>query len=85
LLARELSEKQRAWVDRIVRQVGSEGCWSPLVNIGNAGAVIDGVRADEVTHTETAELGPALVGWQTWKRLGMVELLQGLGLNRSQS
>jgi len=85
LLARELSEKQRAWVDRIVRQVASEGRWSPLMGNGNAGAVIDGVRADEVTHTETAELGPVLVGWQTWKRLGMGELLQVLGLNRSQS
>lgn len=85
LLARELSEHQREWVDRIARQVASEGRWSPLVSAGGARATIDGVRAEEVTHTETTELGPVLVGWQTWKRLGMVELLQSLGLNRSQS
>jgi transposase len=85
LLGRELSETHRQWVDRIVRQVSSEGRWSPLAGTGSTGAVIDGVRAEEVTHTETAELGPVLVGWQIWKRLGMEELLRGLGLNRSQS
>lgn len=40
--------------------------------------------ADEVTHTETAQLGPVLVGWEIWKRLAMPAVLKELGLNRSQ-
>ena len=47
--------------------------------------VIDGVLCDEVTHTETAELGPVLLGLKIWKRLGMAELLGELGFNRAQS
>lgn len=43
-----------------------------------------GVLADEVTHTETAQLGPVLVGWEIWKRLAMPAVLKELGLNRSQ-
>lgn len=86
LLERDLSEPQRQWVDRIVRQISSEGRWSPLRHvIKNREEVIDGVRADEVTHTDTALLGPVLLGWQTWRRLGMPDLLQVLGFNRSQS
>jgi transposase len=39
----------------------------------------------EVSHTDTAELGPVLVGWEIWNRLGMPELLSTLGFNRNQS
>jgi len=85
LLERTLSETQRQWVDRIVRQVGNEGRWQPLPGPAASEEIIDGVRADAVSHTDTAELGPVLLGWEMWKRLGMPELLQTLGFNRSQS
>ncbi len=85
LLPRELSEGQRQWVDRITRQVGSENKWHPFVSTGEKPELIDGVLADKVTHTDTAELGTVLVGWESWKRLGMPEFLHGLGFNRDQS
>lgn len=85
LLARDLSNAHAQWVDRIVRQVGSEERWKPLAKAPRAAEFIDGVRAEAVSHTDTAELGTVLLGWEIWKRLGMPELLNFLGFNRSQS
>lgn len=85
LFLRDLSEEQAAWVDRITRQVSNEGKWHPFVTQEQQSEVIDGVLADGVTHTDTAELGTVLVGWETWKRLGMPELLKSLGFNHDQS
>jgi transposase len=85
LIERELGGEQRQWVDRIVRQVSSEGRWTPFRRPEATAPVVDGVLSDEVTHTETAELGPVLLGWQTWRRLGMPELLKKLGFNGTQS
>ena len=46
LLERDLSDPSGKWVDRIVRQISSEGRWSPLRRvIKNREEVIDGVRA----------------------------------------
>lgn len=85
LFVSDLTEIQKQWVDRIVKQVSSEGLWSPLRRVVTTQEdVINGVRANEVTHTDTAMLGPVLLGWQIWRRLGMPELLQILGFNRSQ-
>lgn len=84
LVRRDLSENQRVWVDRIIRRIDSEGRWqSPKKR--ESGPVIDGVLADKVTHTQTAQLGPELIGWEIWKRLGMPALLDTLGFNHSQS
>lgn len=85
LLALDLSAAQTQWVDRIIRQVGSEGHWKPLAKAPHTAEAIDGVQAEAVTHTDTAELGTVLLGWEVWKRLGMPELLNVLGFNRSQS
>ncbi len=85
LVERELGDEQQRWADRILRQVSSEGRWTPRLRISVAGPVVEGVLADEVTHTETAELGPVLLGWQIWQRLGMPEVLSLLGFNRSQA
>ncbi len=85
LIDRTLSDSQAQWVDRIVRQVGNEARWQPLEGVAASEELLDGVRADAVSHTETAELGPVLLGWEIWKRLDMPELLQTLGFNRSQS
>lgn len=84
LLTRELSAAQARWVDRIVRQVSSEGQWKALAEAPRTAEVIDGVQAEAVGHADTAELGPVLLGWEIWKRLGMPELLNGLSFNRSQ-
>lgn len=85
MFPRNLSETQLQWVDRIVRQVSSEGRWHPFAKTANNAEVINGVQADAVSHTDTAALGPVLVGWEIWKRLGMRELLAGLGFSRSQN
>jgi len=84
LMARNLSTEQAHWVDRIVRQVAVEGQWQALPKTPRAMEVIDGIQAEAVGHADTAELGPVLVGWEIWKRLGMPELLNVLGFNRSQ-
>jgi transposase len=85
LVVRDLSEIHTQWVDRIVRQVGSEGRWKPFAEPVHSAEVIDGVRMEAVSHTDTAELGPVLLGWEFWKRLGMPELLKTEGFNCSQS
>jgi len=85
LIERELGIEEQQWVDRIVRQVSSEGRWRPLRRPDRNAPVVDGVLADEVSHTETAELGPVLLGWEIWRRLCMPELLSTLGFNRTQS
>lgn len=84
-IERDLNDDERQWADRIVRQVESEGRWSAIREAEHSGPVIDGVLADKVSHTETAELGSVLVGWRTWQKLGMSQLLGTLGFNRAQS
>lgn len=85
LIDRNLSNVEQHWVDRLVRQIEGEGRWSPESPSRPSSEFIDGVIAEQVSHTATAELGPVLVGWRTWNKLGMPQLLQGLGFNRAQS
>ena len=85
LLPGALTDNQSVWVDRIVKQVNSEGKWHPFVPPRKDANIIDGVVVDKVTHTDTAELGTVLVGLTAWQRLGMPELLQNLGFNNDQS
>jgi transposase len=85
LIVRELSDREQQWADRIVRQVESEGRWAATGQAEHAGPVIDGVLGEEVSHTATAPLGSLLIGLQTWKKLGMPQLLGTLGFNRAQS
>jgi hypothetical protein len=54
LLARDLNAEHAAWVDRIVRQVGSEGRWQPQPEAADGEEYLDGVRAAAVSHTDTA-------------------------------
>jgi transposase len=84
LLERELSVAQARWVDRIVRQVASEGQWKAIAKMPPMAEVIDGVQVAAVGHADTAELGTVLLGWEIWKRLTMPEVLKTLGFNRSQ-
>ena len=82
------------WADTIVRRVDLGGRWQPLsaVRAGGNGRgedepaelTVDGVRLEKVGHTDTASLGPELVGWQVWNELGMEGLLERLGFNEAQ-
>ena len=80
-----------AWADTIAKRVEREGRWrpapagpSPEASPG-AGAVIDGVLADQITHTHTTALGPSLVAWHAWQRLGLPVLLDTLKFNPAQA
>ena len=93
-----LSASGREWVDRIIKRIGREGRWTPKRTQGKLPApggvapespsraqdVIDGVLLDQVSHTHTTELGPALVGLRVWERLGLPELLRTMGFNEAQ-
>ena len=76
--------------DSISKRVEREGRWRPIPVAAcpdpseGASATIDGVMLDQITHTHTTPVGPTLVGWQAWKRLGMPELLGKLGFNPAQ-
>jgi transposase len=79
------------WADTIAKRIEREGRWRP-VRTGpspsaspGAGAVIDGVLADQITHTHTTALGPSLVAWHAWQRLGMPALLDTLEFNPAQA
>ena len=54
MFPRNLSAVQVQWVDRIVRQVSSEGRWHPFTEPSGTAEVIDGVLGDAVSHTDTA-------------------------------
>ncbi|NLB54955.1 MAG: IS1634 family transposase [Lentisphaerae bacterium] len=84
LFPKALTENQSAWVDRIIKQVNTEGKWHPYMTARKNADVVDGVVADKVTHTGTAELGTVLIGLSAWQRLRMPELLQSLDFNNDQ-
>jgi transposase len=77
--------------DTLAKRIEREGRWRPAPARQNpgaspgAGVVIDGVLADRITHTHTTPLGPSLVAWQAWQRLGMPALLETLGFNPAQA
>ncbi len=79
------------WVDGIAKRVEREGRWKPLAQdpspvAGQAqGLVINGVLADQVTHTHTTPLGPSLLAWEAWNRLDLPHTLEQLGFNPSQA
>ena len=76
------------WVDGIAKRVEREGRWKPVVQPAASeaqGLVIDGVLADQVTHTHTTPLGPSLLGLEAWNRLKMPEMLESLGFNPAQA
>jgi hypothetical protein len=86
LLPAKLSSGAQKWVDSITRRVLREARWLPL-----RGAVadpqaesLDGVWVDQVTHGQSAVLGPVLVAHHAWKALGLPAALSGLGFNPTQ-
>lgn len=91
LLPVALPAEERRQVDAIVKRVDREGRWQPVGRPGSsppgkaAALTIEGVLVDQVSHTHTTPLGPSLVGWEAWQRLGLPELLAGLGFNPAQA
>jgi transposase len=90
LMPRSHSAEACRWIDQIVKRVDREGRWRPAPP-GQAvreppgdGEVIDGVLADQVSHTHTTPVGPSWVGWQAWCQLGLPECLESLGWNEAQ-
>ena len=90
LLPLALPAAERRQVDAIVKRVDREGRWQPVGRAevpatAGAGPTIDGVLLDQVSHTHTTALGPSLVGWEAWQRLGLPQLLADLGFNPAQA
>ena len=91
LLALDLPAEERRQVDAIVKRVDREGRWRPVGRsdpapvLDSTAQTIDGVLVDQVSHTHTTALGPSLVGWEAWQRLGLAQLLAGLGFNPAQA
>ena len=77
--------------DGIAKRIEREGRWRAVPAPGcpgpsqGAGVVLDGVLADQITHTHTTPLGPSLVAWEAWQRLEMPALLERLGFNAAQA
>ena len=83
LLPPELSANAQQWIDSITRRVMREGRWLPLrpaLNDPQAES-LDGVLADQVTHGQSAVLGPVLLAKHAWEALGLPAALSALGLN----
>lgn len=89
LMPSSLSTAAQPWVDQIIKRIDRQARWKPWVQPESAtdgdGETLDGVLIDQVTHTQSAELGPALVGWRIWQKLGLPEYLAQLGFNEVQS
>jgi len=86
LLARELSATAQPWVDSITRRVMREARWLPLrpARSDPQAESLDGVLVDQVTHSQSAVLGPVLVGKHAWDALRLPEALSALGFNPTQ-
>jgi transposase len=64
--------------------IAAPAATSPEVSAGALDEVIDGVQAAQVTHQDTAVLGPVLVAQRAWESLQMPACLTQLGFPRSQ-
>ena len=83
LLPPEFSANAQQWIDSITRRVMREGRWLPLrpaLNDPQAES-LDGVLVDQVTHGQSAVLGPVLLAKHAWEALGLPTALNALGLN----
>ena len=86
LVPAQLSARAQQYVDSITRRVLREGRWLPLrAAVADPQAQsLDGVLVDQVTHGQSAVLGPVWVGYHAWKELGLPAALSGLGFNPKQ-
>ena len=77
------------WIDRILRRINLQGRCRPLPEKREEAdprddEIVNGVLLDRVSHTETAQLGPFLVGLKAWRNLKMDRCLKRLGFNELQ-
>ena len=86
LLPAELSARGQQYVDSITRRVLREGRWLPLrpAVADPQAESLDGVLVDQITHSQSAVLGPVLLAHHAWKELGLPAALSGLGFNPTQ-
>jgi hypothetical protein len=86
LVPATLSDRARQYVDSITRRVLREGRWLPLrpAVVDPQAQSLDGVLVDQVTHSQSAVLGPALLAYHAWKELGLPAALRDLGFNPTQ-
>ena len=91
LLPLALPAAEQRLVDALVKRVDREGRWQPVGRRASSPAVagaeptVEGVLVDQVSHTHTTALGPSLVGWEAWQRLGLPAVLADLGFNPAQA
>jgi transposase len=86
LVPAELSVPAQRWVDSITRRVLREARWLPLraVVADPQAESLDGVLVDQVTHSQSAVLGPVWLAHHAWKELGLPAALHRLGFNPRQ-
>lgn len=86
LVPAKLSAKAQQYVDSITRRVLREGRWLPLrpAVADPQAQSLDGVLVDQVTHSQSAVLGPVLLAHHAWKELGLPAALSSLGFNPTQ-
>ena len=86
LVAANLSARAQQYVDSISRRVLREARWLPLrPAVAEPHAeCLDGVLVDQVTHSQSAVLGPVLVAHHAWQALALPAALSGLGFNPTQ-
>jgi len=82
----QLSARAEQYVDSIARRVLRECRWLPLrpAVADPQAESLDGVLVDQVTHSQSAVLGPVLLAYHAWKELGLPAALSRLGFNPSQ-
>jgi transposase len=90
LLSASLGSAAQKWVDQIIKRVDRAGRWKPwsvpqAATAGSAASKLDGVLVEEVSHTHTTILGPLLVGWRVWEKLGLPAYLEQLGFSQAQA
>lgn len=71
-----------SWVDWVMQKVESRDQHRRRCPSGPA--TVDGVILGAVKHTRHTSLGPELLGLHAWDQLGLPDLLDRLGFNRTQ-
>jgi len=86
LVPAKLSARGQQYVDSIIRRVLREGRWLPLRPAASdpQAESLDGVLVDQVTHSQSAVLGPVFLAKHAWDALRLPAALSALGFNPTQ-
>jgi len=77
------SQEVQSWVDQIVAKLERRDTVSHMASKNNVTSTIE-IDPKHISHHDTRELGPSLVGLHAWNALGMSDLLTTLGFNGRQ-